>query len=86
MTDEEIMEEIDVATGYGLAALSLQAALAVRLALSGGLSPRQMIQIADTAKQVAASGVLETSAGAVTIAQAAIDGLSRTWRKQDKRN
>jgi hypothetical protein len=86
MTDEEITDEIAVAAGYGLTALSLQSAMAAQLALRGVFSPQQLVAIAETAEQVAGAGVIDASGGAVLIAQAAIRGLAQTWQKPDKQN
>jgi hypothetical protein len=86
MTEEEIMDEIDVAAGYDLAALSLQAAIAARLALRGLFSPQDLVTIAEIAEQMAGDGEITASEGAVLIAQSAIRGLARTWQKPDKQN
>jgi hypothetical protein len=80
------MDEIDVAAGYGLAALSLQGAIAARLALNGLFSPHVLTTIAEVAEQMAESGVITASEGAVLIAQSAISGLAQTWQKPDKQN
>jgi hypothetical protein len=86
MTEEEIMEEIDVAAGYGLAALSLQGAIATQLALRGVFSPQQLTAISEAAEQLVGEGMVKASEGAVLIAQAAIRGLAQTWQKADKPN
>jgi hypothetical protein len=86
MTEEEIMEEIAVAAGYGLAALSLQGAIAVKLALHGLLSASDLAQVAESAEQMVGAGVVDASEGAVLIAQSAIRGLAHTWQKSDKPN
>jgi hypothetical protein len=86
MTEEEIMEEIAVAVGYGLAALSLQGAIAAQLALRGVFSAQHLTVIAETAEQMAGSGVVDASEGAVLIAQSAIRGFAQTWRVPRKPN
>jgi hypothetical protein len=86
MTEEEIMEEIDVAAGYGLAALHLQCAILSLLALRGTFSPTDLKNIAETAEIMAGAGVLTASEGAVLIAQSAIRGLAQTWQRPDKHN
>lgn len=86
MTEAEIMDEIDVAAGYGLAALSLQGAIAAQLALCGVFSPQNLIAVAETAEQIAALPPVKASEGAIIIAQAAIRGLAQTWQSPDKQN
>jgi hypothetical protein len=82
MTEEEIMEEIDVAAGYGLTALHLQSSIAAKLALHGVFSPRDLIEIAEMAEQMAGADVIHASEGAALIAQSAIPGLAQTSRRR----
>jgi hypothetical protein len=86
MTEQEIMDEIDVAAGYGLAALCLQVAIATKLGLRGTLSRQDLVEIATTAEEAAEGKMVDASEGAVLIAQSAIRALAQPWRLPDKPN
>ena len=86
MNEQDIMDEIDVAAGYGLAALCLQGAIAAQLALQGIFSPQNLTAIAEASEHMAGARGQAASDGAVLIAQSAIRGLAQTWKRPDKKN
>ena len=80
MTDSEIAEEIAVAAGYGLAALSLQQALVKRLMSIGRMTSQDVVKTIADAQTISGSGSIGASQQAISAARNYLDAFSKNWK------
>jgi hypothetical protein len=84
--DEQLSDEIDLAGGYSLAAISLSTALMTMLVTRGVLSPLEASETFEASLKILDVGMIKSPENAVVIAKATLRGAAETWSKPDKRN
>ena len=86
MEEPQLFDEIDLAAGYGLAAVTLTTTLMTKLVVRGVLSPLEASETFDASLKALDAGMIKSPENADVIAKATLQGFSATWSKPDKRN